>query len=617
MFKKTALLITMVLTIAIVSVYGLPPEGSGHSGSYLISDNDTYIVPGNMLMFFTNHGNFGHDGDNIFGYASGTFYPFNTIADIESGALDNTMLYSAGIWLGGKVGEEIRVTVSEYSDEYVPGPMQGGTYLPDNPDFKVYKLFSDSLADNPNFDYLNWPEDQGAPVNRLGKPVMLGSQMLWTVFNDANPSVHYVEPGNTSPLGVEVQTTSWVVEGSNGLDRTVFIKYKLYNKGSNSIDDFYIGLWLDPDLGGSGDDLIGCDTNRNLFYCYNSTNSDAQYGSTPPALGVKVFNGPVVPSTGDTAFFDGHPMPGYANLGLTAFTGYRNGTDPDISSEAYNYMHGLNADGTPLANGSTYMFPGNPIAGTGDLDNIPTDRRMMGSFGPIAEFNPGDSQFVMVAISIGQGTNRLASLGNLKTNLDLMEQNGIGAELPLAAAAYLDEDTLYGYTANAVDPVIKTIYAGNFDGFDAFDVVQNGNVTINGEIVPVSMEVAVPPFDGFSGYVVKAEIDVRELIRDYAPIWDISEYDFSFDIEIPGLTPPPLGVAGKVLIKGHISGDANMDSRLNILDIIYLIQYKFHDGAPPRIFAAADVNVDGTINVQDIIYLVDHLFRDGPAPQHP
>jgi len=622
MFKKTAVLITVVLALTVVSSFALPPEGSGVSGPNLAADNDTYIVPGNMLMLFTNHGNFGSDVSNIFGYYSGTFYPFNTIADIESGTLANTVIYSAGIWLGGVVGEDTLVTVSEYDDEYVPGPMVIGGSLPDNPLFKVYKLYSDSLAGNPNDDYQSWPVDQGAPVNLLGDPVMLGDQMLWTVFNDADPVVHTEYPGHTSPLGVEVQSTSWVVDGANGLDRTVFIKYKLYNKGTNetgdnTIHDFYIGFWFDPDLGGSSDDLIGCDTNRNMFYCYNATNSDAQYGSTPPVLGVKVLYGPLVPSTGDTAFFDGHPVPGYKNLDLTAFTGYINGTDPNVYSEAYNYMHGLNADGTPLANGSTYMFPGNPIAGTGDLDSNPSDKRMMGCLGPISEFGQLDSQFVMIAISIGQGTDRLSSLGDLKANLDLMEQDGIGTGLPLGSIAYLDEDTLYAYTANAVYPVIKTVYAGNFDGVSAFDIVQSGDVSINGDIIPTNMEVAAPSFEGFNGYAVKADIDVRGLIQDYAPIWDVTEYEFTFDFDVPGFTPPPPGVTGTVLIKGHISGDANLDGNLNLLDIIYLIQYKFHDGPPPRMFASADVNVDGNINLLDILYLIDSIYKNGPAPQHP
>ncbi len=622
MLKKTAVLITVVLALTATTGFALPPEGSGVTGSNLISDNDTYITSENMLMFFTNHGNFARDVDNTFGYYSGTFYPFTSVADIENGTNTNTVIYSAGLWLGGVVLDDTLVAVSEYGDEYVPGPMAIGGPYPDDPSFKVYKLYDDSLSDNPNDDYLNWPEDQGAPVNRLGQPVLHGDRMLWTVFNDSDPTVHTVYPGHTNPLGIEVKATSWVESGMNGLDRTIFIKYTLYNKGTNevgdnTIHDFYIGFWFDPDLGGASDDLIGCDTTRDLFYCYNATNNDAQYGTAPPALGVKVMYGPVVPSIGDTALFDGNPMPDYTNLGLTAFTGYQNGTDPQDYREVYHYMAGLNADGSPFANGTTYMFPGNPVAGTGDLDNTPTDRRMMGTVGPIETFAPLDSQFVMIAISVGQGTDRLTSLVDLKNNITAFEQAGIGTDLGLAPGAFIDDDTLFAYMANAVDPVIRTVYAGNFDGVSAYDIVQSGNVTVNGDIVPIDMEVVPSPFAGFSGYVVKADIDVRGLIKDYEPIWDVAEETFTFDYAVPGFNTPPPSVTGIARIKGHISGDANLDGRLNVLDVIYLMNYKFHDGPPPRLFDAGDVNVDGSINVQDIIYIIEFLFKNGPAPQHP
>jgi hypothetical protein len=62
----------------------------------------------------------------------------------------------------------------------------------------------------------------------------------------------------------------------------------LENKSGNDITDMYIGLWTDPDLGGAGDDLVGCDPENNLFYCYNSTNSDSDYGQFVPAVGFMV-----------------------------------------------------------------------------------------------------------------------------------------------------------------------------------------------------------------------------------------------------------------------------------------------------------------------------------------
>jgi len=211
----------VVVLVALASVAALPPD-EGRKGNTVISldaatvDNTTYINANSILMFVTNHGNIGRDLAGVFGHDAGTFFPYRSHADILDGTLADWVLYAAGPWLGGKVGGEIRIAIAEYSDEYVPGTMAGGTYQPDGPSFRVYKLYVDSLESNPNDDYLNWPVDQGAPVDELGKPELLGDQMLWTVYNDADPYEHTNNAGNTAPLGIEIQQTVWAVAGDDG-----------------------------------------------------------------------------------------------------------------------------------------------------------------------------------------------------------------------------------------------------------------------------------------------------------------------------------------------------------------------------------------------------------------
>src|SRR5712692_4147585 len=50
-----------------------------------------------------------------------------------------TAVFAAGPWLGAKVGGQVRVTVSEYSDEYGPGAMLPSG-LPDDPTKAEYKV---------------------------------------------------------------------------------------------------------------------------------------------------------------------------------------------------------------------------------------------------------------------------------------------------------------------------------------------------------------------------------------------------------------------------------------------------------------------------------------------
>src|SRR5205823_14792300 len=86
--------------------------------------------------------------------------------------------------------------------------------------------------------------------------------------------------------------------------------------------------------------------------------------------------------------------------------------------ETYNYMRGLFPDGRVVIDPTTgrvtrYFHPGDPVARTGWLDSNPSDRRFMLSSGPFT-MAPGDSQEVVGAIIVAQGSDRLSSITGLK-----------------------------------------------------------------------------------------------------------------------------------------------------------------------------------------------------------
>ncbi|PKK82395.1 MAG: hypothetical protein CVT49_13995 [candidate division Zixibacteria bacterium HGW-Zixibacteria-1] len=421
--RRTLILAVFIFLFA-VSSFSLPPSDAviqTPDGTRSI-DNTTFIDANKILMFVTNHGNFGRDLSGFFGYDYGTFFPFTDTSLISSGMETKSPLYASGLWVGGKVGEDIRVALAEYSDEYVPGPMSGETFMSDDPAFRVYKLYIDSLGDNPNDDYLNWPEDQGAPVDDEGDPLMIGDRMLWTVYNDADPSGHANNAGLTNPLGLEVRHTTFAFDRNNEIDNIIFFRLRISNKGPNTIDSCHFSLWVDPDVGGAGDDMIGCDSLLSLGYAYNADNDDSQYGGTPPAIGYNFLQGPMI-YTGypaDTARMWGQAFMGYKNIKMTSFNKYINGTDPDNPQEVYNFMRGLTKSGAPyIYNGSpsNFVHSGDPVAGTGDLDSSPADRRMMLNCGPVT-FESGDSTEIIAAIVVGQGSDHLNSVTVMK-ELDL------------------------------------------------------------------------------------------------------------------------------------------------------------------------------------------------------
>ncbi len=419
---KTKLLTILLIFIVALPLSAAPPYKSKSAGPIAASvDNDTYIDVNRILMFVTNHGNFARDLSGVFGYDAGTFFPYSTVEDIRSGLRANYCLYAGGLWVGGIVNGETRVIVSEYSDEYAPGPMVNGTFSPDKPEYRVYKLYRDSVGENANQDYKDWPVDQGAPYIVVGNdtlPDLIGDQMLWSVCNDADPKQHTNDAGYTKPLGLEVRQTTFAFDRQGALGNIIFVRYRIYNKGVNTIENCYFSLWADPDLGEYTDDLVGCDTNLSLGFVYNSDDDDAGfYEDKPPCTGIDFFQGPlVVGGPDDTAYMWGDTIIGYRNLGMVSFNKYINGTDPNDFNETYNYMQGLSPNGDPYVFGGDtllYMHSGDPVAGTGDLDTDPADRRWMQSTGPIT-FAPGDSTEILAAIIVGLGGNRLESITIVK-----------------------------------------------------------------------------------------------------------------------------------------------------------------------------------------------------------
>ncbi len=600
--KRTYLITIMAgLILLAATVSAMPPVGleQPNDDQGRAWDNETYINAADILMFVTNHGNFGRDLAGVFGYDGGTFYPYATIEDIESGLLTNYVLYAAGLWVGGKVNGEIRVSVAEYSDEYVPGPMANGTFQPDDPSFRVYKLYRDSLAGNPNTDYLNWPVDQGAPVDQLGQPLMLGDQMLWTVYNDADPNQHTNNAGATAPLGLEIQQTVWAYDTDEDLQNVIFMRYKLYNEGADIIEDVYISLWSDPDLGEYADDYVGCDTLDNLFFCYNSDNDDAgHYESTPPALGFKILTGPVVPSPGDTADFDGVPMPGFKNLPMTSFQKYINGTDPNNATESYNYMQGLSADGSPLPNGTNYAFPGDPVTGTGDLDFDPSDRRMMGTCGPITMM-PGDSQFILIKMAVGQGPDRLTSVTDLKEILNAP------SPIPPILKAAVEPYPVSMMMLNAIEPIEAVVTFGYDDSGPLGREIDFGTLTVAG-LPPIDSTVIVSGYPGFNGEVVRFYFTLADLLAPYHPLFDSAVHDYS----ISGLYDDgrPFLFETSVTIHGHRVGDVNLDGQVDISDLVFMVDYFFIGGPAPELFETADIDQNGISDISDLMLMIEIMF---------
>ena len=376
------------------------------AGSKVI-DTGQAIDINNIRMFITNTGSFAWDKTTG---AAGLEFPKGT---------GKTAVFAAGLWIGGLCSDSagvarpdvLHLAVSEYSDEYGPGAIVGGAPdAADKPEYKVYKLdrnYVDNAArDAALADYNAGAVPHGAPVVTVqpdGSLDILGDQMCWAVYNDLDPANHANPAGLTTPLGLEIQQTTFAFQRQGALGNTIFIKYKIINKGVKKFHDMYVSQWSDPDLGGATDDIEGCDVSKSVGFIYNSTNNDSQYGNFVPCVGFEFFQGPSVSGT---------PLP------MASFNVYPNGGGPQNSDQTYNFMKGLDANGNVLIDPTTgqptpFMFPGDPVAGSGWLDTTPSDHRLMLSAGPF-DMNPGDVQDVVTGIVIGQSKDRICSISLMK-----------------------------------------------------------------------------------------------------------------------------------------------------------------------------------------------------------
>ncbi|MBK7259620.1 MAG: hypothetical protein IPI01_17820 [Ignavibacteriae bacterium] len=435
--------------------------------------------------------------NNIFNYSSnnggGSFNPYsssNQGFEFPKGVTGLTTIFQDGLVWGVKQRDTVKVGGSVYRHGLQAGPIiVSGTSasIPvaadaTNPAYRVYRVRRDIPplpgVSDPNSpaaagereillneetsligryeavnavqllqqywdDWNEWPASLGAPytdVDRNGAydPAIdvpgppLADQALWYVANDLS-WVRSMNLAGSTPIGLEMQRSVWAHRRAGALGDAIFQSSRVINKSGVPLDSVYLVQWADPDVGDAGDDLVGCDTLLGLGFAYNGETVDLQYGSTPPAVGFLLLQGPVVPGAPtDTALYGFSRRPGYRNLPLSAFnffsSGYSGYYDPDQGPGSrgcwnwQNLMKGLvGASGRPYVDPATqdttrFVFSGDPVAGTGWVDGsllLPNDRRLCVVTGPFT-MAPGDTQEIAGVWYAARGADRLASVAALK-----------------------------------------------------------------------------------------------------------------------------------------------------------------------------------------------------------
>ncbi len=91
----------------------------------------------------------------------------------------------------------------------------------------------------------------------------------------------------------------------------------------------------------------------------------------------------------------------------------------------------------------------------------------------------------------------------------------------------------------------------------------------------------------------------------------------SLKVKNPDIEYPPAYNAGEVTMRYIRRGDADGDDDVDILDMVYLVNFKFKGGPAPLTIQSGDADSSLNIDILDIVYLVNYKFKGGPAPQQP
>jgi len=469
-----------------------------------------FININDIKMYFSNFGSGSHNPQND---GPGLYWP-----DVETEK--KTAIFQDGLLWSGKVNSLVQTNGNNHKGRQRPGNIfpDGSVVNPDSALYSIWKIRRDwgvyppgLERDRLEHDYHNWPVDIGAPWidhNHNGifdpdidQPKLYGDETNWFVMNDVGDYPLIWRLYGSGEIGLEIQCTIYGYDREDALRDVVFKKYRMINKGQNFVEDMYFGYWSDPDLGDAIDDFVGCDTLLNLAYCYNSDNFDGDggyehyYGSSPPAVGYTLLQGPIVPSfPTDSAFYNDQWITGYRNHGMTSFYLYINSDntfkDPGSGTleggeEVYRNLQGMHWNGNPIidplsGDSTKFIVSGDPAKETGWYEGAgwpggpePFDRRMQIGTGPF-NFAPGDTQEIVIAIILAQGEDHLDSVTKLKEKAAAIRQfyyTGDISGIRHPASAHptsfrLDQNfpnpfnptTAIGYRLSAVSKVDLSIY---------------------------------------------------------------------------------------------------------------------------------------------------------------
>jgi len=311
-------------------------------------------------------------------------------------------IFGAGIWIGSiKDGNKlvaVGYNPNSGQSELVPGYEYDDTHNYDFDPEGVRVLMStdypaqieeENLPDWP-FGYYH-PDPDGNPetddadtvyawaeAGEGYKPVTVSVQDSYAWFSDVDQTYKFDTSADILGIRVIQQGYAWNYFFNQNF---VFLTYDIINVSDEPLNDTYLGVVVDPDVGDAQDDMVGFDETRNLAYAYDDDGRESGWSTNPGYAGYVFLESPIDQETGE-------------QLGLTAFRIFTIDVDPGTDVERYDVM---------AANGIY------------DVDSSPEDKRFCMPTGPFT-LQPGDTARVVVGILCAK------DLESLQAACDLAQQ---------------------------------------------------------------------------------------------------------------------------------------------------------------------------------------------------
>ena len=434
-------------------------------------------------------------------------------------------MFNTALWIGGlDEANNLRLAAERYRQwghDYWPGPVSvdGGLVSTDTSTvldwYKVWNLTKEEVVYHRlhwnDFNYMptetisTWPAHGDPDLNQAqylapfvdvdgdsiydpgngDYPLIRGDQCVFFIINDVR--THTETGGDQIGLEIHGMAYQFLSDEILPLNNTVFLSYKVFNRSPFTINDCYIGVFSDIDLGYAYDDYVGCDVERGAYFAYNGVEIDGNgepeaYGENPPAQGVVILGGPTMDGNGVDDPDDqcdesingvgfGDDIADNERYGMTSFVYYNNTNsatgDPTIAQEYYTYMQGIWKDGTSMEYGgnghvssgaygpaANFMFPGltdpcywgtngeepyGPVEWTEETaGNIPSDRRGLSAMGPFT-FEAGSMERIDLAFVGAFPEDDQTSVETLMEYIDIVK------------GEYYQDPTYFGYQWLGVD----------------------------------------------------------------------------------------------------------------------------------------------------------------------